>query len=64
MINRDGAAEMWFTVDGSTPTVGGTNCFLLPATVGWAIVGVATRGGTVVKLISTGTPAYGVSATS
>lgn len=64
VINRDGAAEIFFTVDGSAPTVGGANCFLLPASVGAAIVGVPTNGPTVVKLISTGTPAYGVAATS
>lgn len=64
VLSRDGAAEIYFTVDGSTPTVGGTNCFVQPAGVGSTIVAVRARGGTVVKLISAGTPAYSVCSTS
>lgn len=62
ILNRDGSAEIYFTVDGSAPSVGGGNSFVLPASVGAAIVGISTSGGTVVKLISAGTPAYSVSA--
>jgi len=29
LINR-GAGALWYTLDGSTPTVGGRNCFYLP----------------------------------
>lgn len=64
VVNRDGAAEIYFTVDGSAPTVGGANCFVLPAGVGSATVGVSASGNTVVKLISSGTPAYSVCRTS
>lgn len=64
VLNRDGAAEIYFTVDGSAPTVGGANCQVLPACIGAAICGVASSGNTVVRLISAGTPAYSVSTTS
>jgi hypothetical protein len=61
VINRDGAAEVWYTLDGSTPTVNGDNCYLLPATTA-----VDSRkpgsisGSVVVKLISSGTPSVRV----
>lgn len=63
VLNRSGSAEIYFTVDGTTPTVGGTNCFVVPAAISSAIVGVPTVGPTVVKLISSGTPTYSVSGT-
>lgn len=63
VLNRNGAAEIYFTVDGTAPTVGGTNCYVLPAAITSAIVGVPTTGATVVKLISAGTPTYSVSGT-
>lgn len=50
--------EIWYTLDGSTPTVGGKNCFVLPP---GAVdsrepeVNDATSGKTVVKLITSGT---------
>lgn len=55
VINLTGAAEVWFTVDGSTPTVGGRATQCLPAAVGgfeWDLPGSVRT----VKLISTGTP--------
>ena len=61
VLNRDGAAEVYFTVDGSTPTVGGDNCQVLPAAIGYLTVDDGTRGvPSVVKLISAGTPKVSV----
>ena len=62
VLNRDGTAEIYFTVDGSTPTVGGAGTFVLPATIGTIEVPVRTSGATVVKLISAGTPKFSVTA--
>lgn len=57
VLNRDGAAEVFVTVDGTEPTVEGEDCFALPATIG-ALEVPAELGGwvTEVKLISSGTP--------
>lgn len=64
VLNRDGAAEIYFTADGSTPAVGGDDCFVLPAAIG--SLEVTARGArddqTVVKLVSSGTPTYSVQA--
>jgi Chitobiase/beta-hexosaminidase C-terminal domain len=62
VTNRSGSAEIYFTIDGSTPTVGGENTFVLPAAtcsreVSSDKFNTATP---VVKLISTGTPDYSV----
>lgn len=52
-----GASRVYFTTDGSTPTVGGANCYVLPAALCELVVADETAGGTaVVKLISSGTP--------
>jgi hypothetical protein len=62
-IISDGTSAIYYTVDGSTPTVAGGNCYLLPA----GAVSADTRtprdvagSGTVVKLISTGVATYSV----
>lgn len=62
ILNRDGSAEIYATVDtGTAPTVGGTNCDVLPATIGAVTLNASAYGSpTIVKLISTGTPAYSV----
>lgn len=60
VLNLDGAAEIYFTTDGSTPTVGGANTDVLPAAVNAVERDVPTSGATVVKLISSGTPMYSV----
>ena len=61
-VIADGAAAVYFTVDGSAPTVAGNNTHVLPAgAVGRRRVVVPTSGDTVVKLISSGTPRYSVS---
>jgi hypothetical protein len=62
VINRSGSAEIFFTVDGTTPTVAGNDCEILPAAVGAVEVGVPGRASTVVKLISAGAPTYSVRA--
>lgn len=59
-VITDGAAAVYATVDGSAPTVGGSNCYYLPAVAGSKEIHPPTSGGTVVKLISSGTPTVGV----
>lgn len=57
VMNRSGTAAVYFTTDGSTPTVGGANCYALPAALCELVVADETPGATtVVKLISAGTP--------
>lgn len=60
-VISDGAAPVYYTVDGSTPTIGGANCYLIPA----GLTGIDTRDTTnsagagtldVVKVISTCVP--------
>jgi hypothetical protein len=69
VVNVDGAAAIYFTVDGSTPTVGGKGTFVVPAAIGSRTVravadtttvtaGQAPGVSKVVKLISSGTPTY------
>lgn len=61
VLNRDGVAAIYFTTDGSTPTVAGDNTQVLPAAVGGVQVSTINISGTnVVKLISAGTPSYSV----
>lgn len=60
-VISDGAAPIFYTLDGSTPTVNGGNCFLMPE----GAVSADTRdvwqaGATVVKLISAGAATYSV----
>lgn len=52
-------ADVWYTLDNSTPTVGGTNCFYLPpgSVDRRQPVKVSGQDGkAIVKLISAGTP--------
>lgn len=61
VLNVDGIAEVYFTTDGSTPTVGGDACHVLPAVVSSVEVKDGTPGPTsTVKLISSGTPKVSV----
>lgn len=62
-VVSDGTAAVWYTLDGSSPTVGGRHCYYIPAVP--AVDSRSSRlrqpwsgvsGATVVKLISTGTP--------
>lgn len=60
--NDTGGSAIYFTVDGTTPTVGGATTFRVPAIAG-VIAELGVQGGAstdVVKLISSGTPSYSV----
>lgn len=62
-ILSDGAADIYVTTDGSTPTVGGTNCWRIPALPGSTVLNTRDANpsdAVVVKLISAGTPTYSV----
>lgn len=54
VMNRTGTAAVYFTTDGTAPTVGGANCYVLPAgAIGELVVVDETAGtGGTVKLIS------------
>ncbi len=59
VLNRSGSAEIYFTVNGADPTVGGEDCHVLPAAVcALSVPGVGSP--VTVKLISVGTPTYSV----
>lgn len=62
ILSRDGAAEIYATVDTTvTPAVGGTGCDVLPAVIGSLTLDASGYGTpTVVRLVSAGTPAYTV----
>jgi len=62
VLNRDGAAAVWFTTNDDDPTVGGNNTYVLPAAIGAVEVPDEVKGPSVVKLISSGTPAVSVRA--
>lgn len=56
----DGAASVFYTLDGSTPTVRGANCRQLPAFPSAVTKSPRYSGSLVVKLISAGTPTISV----
>jgi hypothetical protein len=62
ILSRDGAAEIYFTVDTNlTPTVGGANCDVLPAVIGSVTLDASGYGTpTTVRLIATSPVAYSV----
>lgn len=63
-IITDGLADIYVTVDGSTPTAAGANCYRVPALAGSTFIDVTDADGqdpVVVKLISSGAPTYSVS---
>lgn len=60
IINLDGAAAVYFTTNGTTPTVAGASTYVLPAAIGTATFQPFTAGPTVVKVISAGTPTISV----
>lgn len=63
VLSHDGAAAIYFTVDGSTPTVAGANTYALPVGIGGLEVDLEdNQPPTEVKLISAGTPLYSVTA--
>lgn len=61
-VISDGAASVFYTMDGSTPTVNGSNCYVLPA----GAMGIDNRrtgnfaGAGTVSLISTGSATISV----
>jgi hypothetical protein len=61
-VFSNGSAEIYFTVDGSPPTVGGAGTYFLPAAMSSRDVEWPGGGDddAVVKLISSGTPTYSV----
>ncbi len=61
--NVDGADRVYFTTDGTTPTVAGAGCHVFPAAIGSVEVDDETPGNTAtVKMISAGTPLVSVRA--
>jgi hypothetical protein len=64
VLNRSATGDIFVTLDGSTPTVGGNDTFVVPATGVGNFVNPASTSqpptSTVVKLISSGTPSYSV----
>jgi hypothetical protein len=63
VINRNGAGEIWFTVDGTDPVIGAEGTYLCPAAI-WAetVDGLGGDPGsnTVVKLLSSAACTYSV----
>ncbi len=62
-IISDGAAKIYGTLDGSTPTIGGAKTFIIPAVPSVLEEQIGSRfssAPTVVKLISQGTPTYSI----
>lgn len=55
-VISDGAAAVWYTLDGSTPEVDGEGSWYIPAIASVATTPPPTAGSTVVKLVSEGTP--------
>lgn len=59
VFNRGAANEIWFTTDGTTPTVGGDNCYVvLPGTA--LRVEPSSPGTTTVQLLCVSANAYSV----
>lgn len=62
-VTSNGTAAIYFTIDGSTPTVGGAECYELPALASVRTVDIpnsSERPATVIKLISAAMPTYSV----
>lgn len=56
-LYSDGAAEVWYTLDGSTPAVDGADSYYLPAAPCMKeLRDTDVAGNAVLKLISAGTP--------
>jgi hypothetical protein len=67
VVNRNGAGEIFFTVDGSVPTVGAANTWMVPAAAGSSLQVPSTfkpSGLVPVNLISGAATTYGVTGMS
>ncbi len=62
VLSRNGIGEVFFTVDGEVPTIGGAHCYALPAAIGSLKVPVLANP-CVVKLISSAAVTYSVTRT-
>lgn len=62
VLSRNGAGELYFTVDGATPTVAGDSTHVLPAAISSMTVPAGGSGNTVVRLISAAAVTYSVRA--
>jgi hypothetical protein len=64
-VLTDGLADIYVTVDGSTPTVAGVNCYRVPiggtSSLTIPVSDSDPTDAVVVKLISSGAPTYSVS---
>lgn len=60
ILNLDGAAAVYVTLDGSTPVADTTGVHVLPAAISSLELEPPTNTNTVVKLISSGTPKVSV----
>lgn len=63
VVNRSGTAEVFVTADGSTPSVGGNDCDIVPALAGAStVIRRPTVADVTIKAISSGTPTITVRA--
>lgn len=60
IVSLDGAAPIYFTVDGSVPVVGGARCYVIPAAIATYTAPVSTYGPNAIKMISAGNPVVSV----
>jgi len=63
VVNRNAAGEIYFRLDGTTPTVGGTDCQVVPAIIGSVSMDGITTANTTVLLISSAACNFTVSGT-
>lgn len=57
VLNRDGAAEIYFRSDGVDPVIGADGCDVLPAAIGAVVTIDGSKGqNSEIRLISAGTP--------
>jgi hypothetical protein len=63
-ILSDGASDIYFTVDGTTPTIGHPKSYRIQSVMGSTIMTPTASGPTFVKMISEGTPNVSVGRTN
>jgi len=65
VLNRTGTSEIYGTTDGSLPTVGGSNCFVIPAAICSVLIKmpqILYKGPGQINLISSGAEAVSIEA--